>query len=318
MRGKRRHKELNVPKTPIGEKIRSLALAYKGAHADGMLQAADVLEAEIKRAGVEAALLYPMQGKPQPATPFAADSFAGRIERAVLRLEELVADALAVVHDAPRAPRPIPPILEDPPPALNGHKPHVVVRGVSSHAGDALLEASLEQEQKRKWREQQPGPIEDLDEGGRGERELLAAIIAANFAGHDEASQRWLCVLTGYKPRTCSTYVSRLRAKGYVNVGEVSATEAGIKWLGDYARPPRGAALVDWWRRKLGGGGERELFDRLVKVYPNALSHADLLDGSSMKARTVSTYLSRLARRRIIAKSGRAYRAADELGLRAS
>jgi len=308
VRGKRRSKELNVPKTPIGEKIRRMAAAYKGAHADGMMQAADILEAEIKRAGINAAVFFPPKAGGVVAVDVGADPTM-RLEQVAGRLEDLCADLAAFVSDSPRGPRGIPEILQDVTNGSSHPSPtpdrEEFARTASRVGVDAFHDLTRKAD-------------EDLDAGGRGERELLAAIMAASIAGHDEATQRWLCVLTGYKPRTCSTYVSRLRSKGYVEPGRIVATKDGIHWLGDYARPPRGAALVDWWRRRLGTGGERELFDRLVKVYPAALSHSDLLEGSSMKARTVSTYLSRLARRKIIAKSGRAYRAADELGLRAS
>jgi len=316
VRGKRRSKELNVPKTPIGEKIRRMAAAYKGAHADGMMQAADILEAEIKRAGINAAVFFPPKAGGVVVVDVGADPTM-RLEAVAVRLEDLCADLAAFVSDSPRGPRGVPAILQDVDAGVPVSAATAEVRKLQRETPDSAIPPMVvgRNVSARTARAVVNG-LEQLDEGGRGERELLAAIVAANFNGHDEATQRWLCVLTGYKPRTCSTYVSRLRAKGYVNPGEVSATEAGIKWLGDYARPPRGAALVDWWRRRLGAGGERELFDRLVKVYPAALAHSDLLDGSSMKARTVSTYLSRLARRKIIAKSGRAYRAADELGLK--
>jgi hypothetical protein len=304
MRGKKRNGALNVPRTPIGEHIRKIASAYDGERAEGLLQAASILEAEVKRAGIEPSLLF----FPKAGAAVAGDDQVGRIEHLVGRLEELVADVVAVVKDAPRAPRELPPILQD----VAAGAPRVRKIEPAERVAPGV----------RRVAEVEDGTgasaYELVDEGGRGERELLAAIAAASIAGHDEATQRWLCVLTGYKPRTCSTYVSRLRAKGYVEPGRLVTTKEGLAWLGDYARPPRGAALVDWWRRRLGTGGERELFDRLVKVYPNALAHADLLEIGTMKARTVSTYLSRLIRRKIIAKSGRAYRAADELGLRAS
>lgn len=302
--------ELRVPPTVIGEHLRKLALAYgNGQRAEGIRQAGDVVDAEVHRVG--AARLLEQIGK---GAPVAGDD-VGRLERVTGRLEELCADLAAFTRDKPRE---LPEILRDGNP-------------IDPPIAPALIKGAL-----RAGALSQPGPaleqiekadVEDLaDEGaeledGEGADETsstatgLRIVLAAIIAGEGNATQRLLCVLTGYKGRTVTTYVSRLRARGYVGAGELRETRDGVAWLGDYTRPPKGAALIDWWRRRLGHGGERQLFDLLVQSNPKAMTHSDLVEVCPFKARTVTTYLSRLTRRKLIVKHGRAYGVADELGL---
>lgn len=208
MRGKNRNGALNVPRTPIGEHIRKIASVYPGERGDGLRQAADILEAEVKRAGVDASLLFPMA---IARAPVAGDAFTGRLERALERLEELVADLVAGVRDAPRAPRELPAILRD-----------------------SSADEDLDEERASPQRE-------------KGERVVLTSIAQAR----GEATRRWVAVLTGYKSRTITTYTSRLRSKGYLSADDLVATEQGLAWLGAFAPLDTGRELRESWRAKL-------------------------------------------------------------------
>ncbi len=300
MKSSKGRRGLRVPSTVIGEHLRKLAIAYgKGQRAEGLRQAADVVDAEVQRVGPEQLLVQ--IGK---ARDVAGDGPVDRLERAAARLEDLCADLAAFTRDKPRT---LPEILREGGPA----DPPLIAPALAGAPLTAAAEPDDEGEQlvdEPELEELEPG---ETSTAATGLRIVLAAIIA----GEGNATQRLLCVLTGYKGRTVTTYVSRLRARGYVAAGELRETPEGVGWLGDYTRPPKGAALVDWWRRRLGNGGERQLFDLLVRSNPRAMTHGDLVDASPFKARTVTTYLSRLSRRKLVVKQGRAYRVAEELGL---
>ena len=139
----------------------------------------------------------------------------------------------------------------------------------------------------------------------KGEREVLTA-VAQN---PDGAERNQISALTGFKQQTRDTYISRLVRKGLVEApirnGPVSATADGMDALGPSFEPlPTGEALVEHWKRKL-PKGEREVFEALVEAWPDSVAREALTEATGHKQQTRDTYISRLARRKIIDKPER-------------
>jgi uncharacterized protein len=146
---------------------------------------------------------------------------------------------------------------------------------------------------------------------GAGERKVLIA-LAQN--PEDRLDSGEIMILVGQKLRTIQTYLSRLRAPGFIE-GDGSAgvqiTQAGIEALGgEIPRLPKGAALREYWTARL-PDGESKLLRSICEAYPDTCSMAQLIDATGQALRTVQTYISRLRARRLIEGNDRA-------GIRAS
>lgn len=132
--------------------------------------------------------------------------------------------------------------------------------------------------------------------GNSGKRRILIA-LAQNPAGVTASK---LSLLTGLskKSGTWSTYLSSLRSSDYIESrgSLIAITRAGLDALGAYDPLPTGEALIDYWRRELGDGGLRRMFDALIEAYPRSLSRDEIGDrtGLSTGSGTFSTYLARL------------------------
>lgn len=137
---------------------------------------------------------------------------------------------------------------------------------------------------------------------GKGEHAVLTAIAQHGEQGADQAQ---LYVLTGYKARSISDYVGRLRVAGFVTVGwPTKATPAGLRALGPTFAPlPSGAKLRQYWGERL-TGGEAKIFDALVSCYPGGLSNDDIGKRTQYAARSVSDYVGRLKSRRLVDRKG--------------
>jgi hypothetical protein len=112
-----------------------------------------------------------------------------------------------------------------------------------------------------------------------------------------------LSVLTGYKERTRNDYISRLRARGLVDLAgdRVVATQGGIDTLGaDYEPLPTGDAL-------------RAHAAIICGEYPHAVPRAQVGALSGFKERTRNDYIARLRARELITIAGADVRAADTL-----
>lgn len=131
--------------------------------------------------------------------------------------------------------------------------------------------------------------------GNSGKRRILIA-LAQNPTG---LSKRKLSILTGISSTggTWRTYLSELRGDGYAEGSDpISITDAGIEALGSYEPLPTGAALIDFWRNRLGDSGKRRIFDLLVEAYPHSLDKATVSEstGIDMGGGTWRTYMSEL------------------------
>jgi hypothetical protein len=148
-------------------------------------------------------------------------------------------------------------------------------------------------------RREPTGPIEipaNVDSEvklGKTERTILAVL-----AEHGPRTHGQLALLSGYsqKASTIGVALGKLRKLGYVADGQpITATDAGIEWLGDYEPLPTGQALIEYWRHKF-GKTERIILDALLSVYPESTNQVELADmtGYSSTASTIGVALGKL------------------------
>jgi hypothetical protein len=100
------------------------------------------------------------------------------------------------------------------------------------------------------------------------------------LAQHPEGrSKVQVAVLTGYAASGggFNNYLGALRSRGLIEgVGErITITEAGIQALGSWEPLPRGSALIDYWRGRL-GKAERLILETLAQEYPDALTKEEV------------------------------------------
>lgn len=133
-----------------------------------------------------------------------------------------------------------------------------------------------------------------------GERALLVA--AAQYAVDGGVDRDQLSVLTGYKRSSRNTYVSRLQARGYVELSgnSIVATNDGIAALGDDFEPlPTGEALREYWLDRL-PEGERKILEILLEANGEPVDRDELDEPTGYKRSSRNTYLSRLSARRVV------------------
>jgi hypothetical protein len=156
----------------------------------------------------------------------------------------------------------------------------------------------------------EPRPIDTSRDLPLGAERILT-VIAQALPG--DATRKQIAVLTGYKTRSITTYLSVLRQLGLIFQHELRATEQGIVFLGpDFKRLPTGDKLREHWLREL-SGGERKLFEIIIGCYPGSVDRARLRESTDYADRSITTYISLLVSRRIITKVGREWSASDEL-----
>lgn len=149
------------------------------------------------------------------------------------------------------------------------------------------------------------------DEGlGKGEFRVLTAV-----AQHPEGVTReQVTILTGYKRSTRDTYLQRLRAAGFVVVGErIEATAEGRAALGRGFEPlPVGDALREHWIGRL-PEGERKILQVVLDAYPRAVDRERISEVTGYARSSRDTYLQRLRARRLVETDRGSVRAADDL-----
>lgn len=131
----------------------------------------------------------------------------------------------------------------------------------------------------------------------RAQRAVLTVLVHHGAQSHDQ-----LALQTGYSvsASTVGVALSRLRSAGFVTPGSkrdlAEITDAGRAALGPVETLPTGAALLEWWRGRLGDGAERKVMDVLVAAYPAQCTHDELADATGYRrtASTVGVALSRL------------------------
>jgi hypothetical protein len=144
-----------------------------------------------------------------------------------------------------------------------------------------------------------------------GELAILTA-VAQHRAG---CTREQLTVLTGYKRSSRDTYIQRLRAAGRIDADgdRLVVTERGRADLGPDFKPlPKGAALRQYWVDKL-SGGERIIFEQLLKAYPKTLTRTELSERTEYQRSSRDTYLQRLSARKLIETKGGGVVASAEL-----
>jgi hypothetical protein len=131
---------------------------------------------------------------------------------------------------------------------------------------------------------------------GKRERSILQ-VLAQYPQGR---SHRQIAMLTGYSPKasTISAGLAALRKAGYVEASgdPVRATREGVQALGSDLLPlPQGAALLAYWRGRL-GARERKFLDVLLDAYPDPVTHDEMAEatGYSPDASTISAGMANL------------------------
>jgi hypothetical protein len=139
----------------------------------------------------------------------------------------------------------------------------------------------------------------------RGEHAVLT--VVAQHLGQGGATREQITVLTGYKRSSRDKFLQLLGAGGYVEaIGDsFRPTEAGLAALGDDFQPlPTGPELRQYWQGKL-TGGERQIFDIVVKGYPKAIGREDISAATSYQRSSRDKFLQLLAARKLLEPVGR-------------
>ena len=101
-----------------------------------------------------------------------------------------------------------------------------------------------------------------------GERRILTA-LAQYPQGRSKVR---VAILSGYAPNGAgfNNYLGGLRTRGFIqgNGDRLTITQAGIQALGSWEPLPTGAALIDYWRGRL-GKAERLIVETLTQVFPD-------------------------------------------------
>jgi len=153
-------------------------------------------------------------------------------------------------------------------------------------------------------------PPDDSGELPPGEQAVLRALI--QFPKGLQRSQ--LTVLTGYARSSRDAYISRLKAKGLVEVNlvYVFATDAGIAAM-PHAEPlPTGDALRDYWYREL-PDGERNVLRILVDAYPDAVEKTSVDEQTGYARSSRDAYISRMRAKQLVVDVGRGAVKASEV-----
>jgi hypothetical protein len=196
---------------------------------------------------------------------------------------------------------------------------HLPSDDVHTHVARLVAGPQIKPEARRVSRllaEPQAEEEQDDDTNGdglpRGERRVLTAI--AQSGSGTGASRSFISQMTGYKARSITNYVTRLRSKGYVSQGwPVFASPSGFTALGpSYAPLPTGHALLTYWMQRL-GSGEQRLLEVYTMAYPQAVSHEQVRSATGYAQRSITNYATRLLSRRLITKVGHGRRASDLL-----
>jgi uncharacterized protein len=108
-----------------------------------------------------------------------------------------------------------------------------------------------------------------------GERRILTA-LAQYPQGRSKVQ---VAVLTGYAATGggFNNYVGALRSRELIegDGDRLTITAAGIQTLGSWESLPTGAALIDYWRSRL-GKAERVILETLTQAYPDPLTKEEV------------------------------------------
>jgi uncharacterized protein len=117
-----------------------------------------------------------------------------------------------------------------------------------------------------------------------GERRILTA-LAQHSKGRSKVQ---VAVLTGYAATGggFNNYLGALRSRGLIagDGDRLRISEAGNQALGPWEPLPAGAALIDYWRNRL-GKAERLILDALTQAYPDALTKEEVAANAGYEPR---------------------------------
>lgn len=259
-------KKRTDPATPLGDKLRKLAIAYVSdgnkQRAEGLAQAADVVDASLPE----------LTGKAM------VDAL-----RVMMRaeLEEFVADVVAAVRSD-----------EAPPAATSRPRRGGMIVG----RGQARI---VERIAAPSPRASSPTRV-DMPAG-----ELRCLVAIAQHAPA-AVTREQLTALTGYKRSTRDLYLQSLTRRGYVTRSDdgIRVTSSGLGILPAAFEPlPTGKALLAHWLREL-PEGERRVLDYVAKFYPHPIHRDRIGDTLGYKRSTRDLYVQKLERRRLLEKTG--------------
>lgn len=224
--------------------------------------------------------------------PVITDAQLARIEKLVIGAGEMTAraseisdraktivDGLRAAVSMVRAPAPAParlvPVMPEPPPFRSAPAPVITRRTVRA---DPTLP--------------------------QGEALTLAALIQYP----NGLLRTQIRAITGRKRSSSDSYISRLRARGFVandaDPDRITATDAGRIALPDAEPLPQGRALQAYWLERL-SGGERVVLEHLIGQHGQPMARDALDDATGYKRSSRDSYISRLAARELVVDVGR-------------
>ena len=264
--------------TPLGDKLRVLAVSYKSSGKDdwaaGLAQAADIVDEDA----------HLLQGR---AFVDALDRMlAARLE---LFVESIAADVVAAIHDT---------AASSPPPAMPKTKTTKAARAPHVAFQRAPEVVAVGQKTAR--------AIAEASDGAVGVRRVLIA-VAQHMPDGVNAAQ--LSLLTGYKKTTRDLYVRRAVASGWVQKhgAQVLATRAGERELGPgFERLPTGDALLRHWLGRL-KEGPRRVLSYVATFYPHPVSSEQITRATSYKKTTRDLYVRKLKSWRLLEPTGKSH-----------
>lgn len=111
-----------------------------------------------------------------------------------------------------------------------------------------------------------------------------------------------IAIMTSLKTTSRNVYKRKLAAAGYIQKGGKGyvVTAEGIEAMGGSWIPlPKGAALREYWLRRL-TGGELSLFQIYVNAYPNEVTVDELMKQTGLMTTSINVYRRKLKARRLI------------------
>ncbi len=135
----------------------------------------------------------------------------------------------------------------------------------------------------------------------RGEEHILAALSQHGARTSDE-----LCALVDYRATSIYTYLSNLRAVGYIvsEAGHHATTLPGDEHAAGHDPIPIGPALYQAWLGRPGlSAGEKVILERIAQAGPSGMRAGDLVgETTGLKGTSVYTYVSLLVRRKLLVR----------------
>jgi hypothetical protein len=267
-----------TPETAISAKIRTYAATYAASgqkeRAEGMLQAADLIDDMVKRGA-----LLPQVG----ADPMTSQD----IEVRFAAIEKNLYAVMKIVG-----------------------KPEGLVTIEYKDTNGLLGKVSSPSRTRRSMLMRTVKPSSVLEQGSSGSTEevllstgegrILAAIAQRGRTG---ASLDELIAMVDYRETSLRTYLGNLRAAGYIETvaGRHLALEAGEVRVSSYPKLPIGAELGRWWLARL-SAGERVLLERVVAAR-GSVAIVDLVGESThLRETSVRTYIGLLMRRKLLVR----------------